>query len=118
VAGRKGRWGWISADLVVVVVLLAALVAFSAYTTARQAEEEGAPDHSTHSTASRGAAALYLWLEDLGYRVERIENGPFRVADEVQLLFVLAPAELAGGAGAHPGAGGRWLAWRRPGGGV
>ncbi len=88
------RWkGRISADLVVVVLLLAALAAFSAYTTARQAEEEGAPDHSTHSAASRGAAALYLWLEDLGYRVERIENGPFRVADEAQLLFVLAPPE-------------------------
>ena len=91
--GRK-RWrGRISADLVVVVLLLAALAAFSAYTTARQAEEEGAPDHSTHSTAGQGAAALYLWLEELGYRVDRIENGPFRVADGAQLLFVLAPAE-------------------------
>jgi hypothetical protein len=90
--GRK-RWkGRISADLVVVVVLLVALAAFSAYTTTRQAEE-GAPDHSTHSAAVRGAAALYLWLEELGYRVERIENGPFRVADEAQLLFVLAPSE-------------------------
>jgi hypothetical protein len=90
---RHKRWrDRISADLVVVVVLLAALAAFSAYTTARQAEE-GAPDYSTHSTAARGAAALYLWLGDLGYRVERIENGPFRVADEARLLLVLAPPE-------------------------
>lgn len=82
----------ISADLIVVVVLFGALVAFSAYTTARQAEAERTPAYSTHSTAANGTAALYAWFEELGYRVERIENGPFRVAEDAGLLFVLMPA--------------------------
>lgn len=82
----------ISADLIVVVVLFGALVVFSAYTTARQAEAERTPAYSTHSTAANGAAALYTWLKELGYRVERIENGPFRVAGDAGLLFVLVPA--------------------------
>jgi hypothetical protein len=89
-AARRGR-GRISADLIVVLVLFAALVAFSAYTTAHQAEKGVAPAYSTHSTAPNGAAALYLWLDALGFQVERIEGGPFVVADEADLLFVLAP---------------------------
>jgi hypothetical protein len=84
--------GRVSADLVVVLVLFAGLVAFSVYTSARQEEEEPAPAYSTHATSPRGAAALYLWLEELGYRVERIENGPFQVSEEAKLLFVLAPS--------------------------
>ncbi len=84
--------GRLSTDLVIVLVLFAGLVAFSAYTTARRPEQGGAPPCSTHSTASSGTAALYLWLEELGYRVRRIENGPFRVAHEARLLFVLAPS--------------------------
>jgi hypothetical protein len=91
---RRSRLaGRVSADLIVVVVLFAALVAFAAYTTARRPEKEAVPDYSTHSTAPRGAAALYLWLQELGYRVGRIENGPFRVAGDAQLLFVLAPLQ-------------------------
>jgi hypothetical protein len=82
----------LSTDLIVVVVLFAALVAFSAYTTSRQAEKEQVPAYSTHSTAANGAAALYTWFEELGYRVQRIENGPFQVAKDASLLFVLAPA--------------------------
>lgn len=81
----------VSADLVVVLLLFAALVAFSAYTTTRQAESAPAPTYSTHSTAPGGAAALYLWLDELGYRVDRIQNGPFQIADDTRLLFVLAP---------------------------
>lgn len=85
--------GRISADLIVVVVLFAALIAFSVWTTTHQMETEEAPAYSTHSTAGRGAAALYLWLEELGYRVERIENSPFRLEAEARVLFVLAPAQ-------------------------
>jgi hypothetical protein len=89
--------GRISADLIVVLAFFVALVAFSAYTTARRLEEQGAPAYSTYSTAPDGAAALYLWLGELGYRVERIEGGPFRVSDDAGLLFVLAPAERYSG---------------------
>lgn len=83
----------ISTDLIVVLVLFAGLVAFSAYTTARKAEQEQAPAYSTHATAPNGAAALYLWLEELGYRVQRIENGPFKIAERAELLFVIAPPQ-------------------------
>ena len=86
------RWkDRLSADLVIVLLLFAALVAFTVYTTARQAEDAPAPAYSTHSTASGGAAALYLWLDELGYRVDRIQNGPFLIAEDTALLFVLAP---------------------------
>jgi hypothetical protein len=80
-------------DLIVVLLLFAALVAFSAFTSARQAEEETAPPYSTHSVAGSGTRALYLWLDELGYRPARVENGPFRLPDEATLLFVLAPRE-------------------------
>jgi hypothetical protein len=88
-----GRTGRVSADLIVVLVLFAALVAFTAYTTSHRVQAEPAPDHSTHSTAPAGSAALYLWLQELGYRVERIENGPFQIDNDADLLFVLAPLQ-------------------------
>ena len=86
------RWrGRLSADLVIVLLLFAALVAFTAYTTARRAESSPAPAYSTHSTALSGAAALYLWLDELGYRVDRIEGNAFAIDDDTDLLFVLSP---------------------------
>ncbi|HSJ59492.1 MAG TPA: DUF4350 domain-containing protein [Anaerolineae bacterium] len=86
------RWrGRIRSDLVIVLLLLAALVGFSGFTAARRTQNAAAPDYSTHGTQPGGTAALYAWLEKLGYRVQRIENGPFRIEDEARLLFVLAP---------------------------
>ncbi|MGD8624078.1 MAG: DUF4350 domain-containing protein [Anaerolineae bacterium] len=98
---RPSLWARLRArltpDLIVILLLFVALVAFSAFTSARQAEEETAPAYSTHSVAGNGTRALYLWLDELGYRPARVENGPFRLPDDAPLLFVLAPRETFDG---------------------
>lgn len=56
-----------------------------------QPPDESRPPLDSASSAPRGARALRLWLEDLGYRVEILET---RFADpptEAPLMLVLAP---------------------------
>lgn len=84
-------------DLLIVIVLFALLIAFTAISAARRAEIEQQQEtfiaYSTHSARSSGTLALRLWLEALGYRTQRLENEAFRVPDEARALFVFPPSE-------------------------
>ena len=46
---------------------------------------------SSHSAAPDGALGLYLWLQSLGYRVERLEYRDFAPGDTMSALLMLAP---------------------------
>lgn len=87
----------LSRDLVLVLVLFAALVvmtAFAAYQRARteQARESYIP-YSTHSARPIGALALKLWLDAVGYKTAQVESQSFRIPDEARVLFVFAFAD-------------------------
>src|SRR4030095_3096365 len=79
------------------VALLVALIAFSAFVAWRQSQlqeqQEVSIPFSTHSSRPNGASLLYQWLGAIGYRPERIENQDFEVRDEARLLFILGPDE-------------------------
>lgn len=48
---------------------------------------------STYTSDPRGALALYRWLGDLGYNVERLQYRAFTLDPGTDLLFILAPSE-------------------------
>jgi hypothetical protein len=48
---------------------------------------------TSHSTAPDGAQALALWVEALGYSVQRVQGTSFRLDQGADLLFVLAPQQ-------------------------
>ncbi|MBX0328941.1 DUF4350 domain-containing protein, partial [Oscillochloris sp. ZM17-4] len=79
------RW-----DILIVGALFVALAAFLTLVPADGGEDRGA---TSHSSASDGALALYRWLGDLGYGVERLEYRDFALDSGVDLLFVLAPPD-------------------------
>ena len=49
------------------------------------------PPLSSHSSSGTGALALVLWLERLGYSVERLETGAQPELKDGSILFVLQP---------------------------
>jgi hypothetical protein len=49
------------------------------------------PPLSSHSSSGTGALALVLWLERLGYSVERLETGAQPELKDGSVLFVLQP---------------------------
>jgi hypothetical protein len=59
------------AALVLILVVVTVLVAAPA--------TAGLPELSVRSSASNGGRALWLWLEALGYRVEELDQDPYRV---------------------------------------
>lgn len=56
-------------------------------------ESGGANRPTSHSSQDAGTMALYRWLGDLGYRVERLEYRDFTLDATSDLLFVLGPNE-------------------------
>lgn len=50
------------------------------------------PPLTTYSPQADGARALWLWLEDAGAPLERLETAPFEVGAATGLLFVLEPS--------------------------
>ncbi|MCL4394216.1 MAG: DUF4350 domain-containing protein, partial [Chloroflexi bacterium] len=88
-----------SRDLVVVVVLFAALMGLTVL--GALFEQSGPPTwipYSTHTTEPQGAQALQRWLEALGYDTFRIEGSTFSIPQSAQLLFILNESDyLASG---------------------
>lgn len=84
-------------DSVLLVLLLVLIGGFSVFVAWRNNQiEEGRQvftPFSTHSSNERGALGLYQWLEQIGYRTTRIENGDFEIGDKTRMLFVLGPTE-------------------------
>ncbi len=75
------------------VVFLACLLVFGAILGQSVAERNDEDETTLVSTdaSSRGALALALWLERLGYRVQRLEQSSLPL-EGVDLLFLLSPS--------------------------
>src|SRR5438105_10097988 len=94
-----------SRDLLIVIVLFAVLAVFTVVPAMRRAEIEEAQQtfipYSTHSAQPNGTLALMLWLEQMGYRTQRIENDTFTPPDEAKVLFVFPARETVADFEAH-----------------
>lgn len=80
-------------DLALLAALLAVFVGLATFTE-RQVSQRGSPAGpalSIHSNEPDGSRALFLWLQELGYRTDAIEFRPFRLDPSARLLFLLAP---------------------------
>src|SRR5437016_4276718 len=87
----------LSRDLLIVLALFVVLALFTVVPAMRRAEIEEAQQtftpYSTHSAEPDGTLALMLWLEQIGYRTQRIENDTFATPDEARVLFVFPSRE-------------------------
>lgn len=81
-----GRRLLIVGTLVVLLTLLAVV--------ARSNQSSGVegPRLSIHVTVEDGGRALSIWLAELGYDVRPLEYRAFRLDDDIDALFVLAPS--------------------------
>jgi hypothetical protein len=77
-------------ELILIVAILA-IVAFMAQAANSESARQQSPDLISDSTTSNGGKALYLWLQSLGYQVERLEYERFAPDASVSVLFMLAP---------------------------
>src|SRR5712692_2011516 len=86
-----------SRDLIIVIILFALLIAFTAIGAARRAEIEQQQEtdiaFSTHSALPSGTLALQMWLDAIGYHTQRIENDTFGVPADARALFIFTPRE-------------------------
>lgn len=85
----------ISRDVWLLIGLLVAIGGFTLFLAQRERERQAQQEifvrSSSHSAQSDGTLALYMWLERIGYRMERIENTAFRIDANIRVLFVLNP---------------------------
>ena len=80
------------------LALILALLIVVATAVQQAAPERAAPappDLASDSAAPGGALGLYLWLQSLGYRVERLEYRDFRPGEDTRALLMLAPTTAA-----------------------
>ncbi len=88
---RLGRDVWLLLALFILIGI------FSAFIALRQREFAEAQAiqtrYSSHGAQGNGTLALYMWLDRMGYRVERIENRAFQISDTTRVLFVLGPIQ-------------------------
>lgn len=91
---KRLRW---SREVWLLIALLSAVAAFTAFVGVRQreieAQEEISTTYSSHATDADGTRALYEWLARLGYRVERLEYRAFEIAPATRALFVIGPLD-------------------------
>ena len=77
------------------VVLLGALVLISLASVGSLVLQLNAPDGpplSSRAYGITGGLAVARWIEAMGYKTRVIENRPYRIADTIDLLFVLQPS--------------------------
>ncbi len=76
------------------IVLIVATIIIVAVITGQVSpeREQSGPNLVSSSGAPTGARALYLWLEQLGYRVERMQGPAFALDDSAKVLFILSPS--------------------------
>ncbi len=86
-----------SRDLLTFIILFVLLIGVAVISALQRPTDPRAQrriPNTTYSSEDDGALALHLWLNQVGYRAQRIENQvSFRVSDEVRVLFVLNPSE-------------------------
>lgn len=89
---NSGIVGWLRrhrAALLLGLLLIAGAVIAQA--AAENSPQAGGPALSSRDAGPQGTLALALWLQRLGYRVERAEGTKSSPDDTTGLLFVLAP---------------------------
>ena len=82
-------------DLLLVLLLFAALIGFIAFLGARQlqdSEQQGTP-YSSYAAHGDGTLALHRWLEALGYTVRREESAPLAPSTATSVLLILPSQE-------------------------
>lgn len=86
-----------SKDLVLVLVLFAALVIMTAFAAYQRAQAEQGQQtflpYSTHSARPNGTLALKLWLDALGYQTRQLESQSFSFPAEAHVLYILEPTD-------------------------
>ncbi|MBI4322386.1 MAG: DUF4350 domain-containing protein [Chloroflexi bacterium] len=73
------------------VLMILSIAAVAVQQTTPDRTTPSPPDLASSSAAPGGSRALYLWLQSLGYRVDRLEDGDFRLDQTTTVLLVLAP---------------------------
>lgn len=82
----------ISRDVWLAALLFSALAIILFFGLARRQEQKLALPLAADSTQADGAQALLLWLDELGYAVDRAVANDFAIPDETELLLVLEPS--------------------------
>ncbi len=77
-------------EVAIIVTLFAVLIGFTVYISLNQTEA-GGPVGSVHSSADGGALGLQRWLEALGYTTRVLQYTEWRLPDDADVLFMLAP---------------------------
>ncbi len=75
----------------VVLIAMGVLVIVASVLSIRREEERLDIPGSTRAAGGTGALALYLWLDELGYPVQRLERGLFGLSAEEEVLWVITP---------------------------
>ncbi len=79
------------------LLLLLALLIVAASSLAAEGQQRDEFEQlagSTYSSGGRGARALFLWLEALGYPTERLQRPRFELRAEDGVLWLLAPSPM------------------------
>jgi hypothetical protein len=77
-------------DILLIGGLFLILILFVVFGPASQpTQQPGGP--KSHSSGQGGALALYTWLEQIGYRPERLEFRDYALDGDVDLLMILGP---------------------------
>ncbi|HEX8681705.1 MAG TPA: DUF4350 domain-containing protein [Ardenticatenaceae bacterium] len=74
-----------------VLIAMGVLVIVASVLSIRREEERLDISGSTRAAGGTGALALYLWLDGLGYPVQRLERGLFGLGAEEEVLWVITP---------------------------
>lgn len=81
----------ISRDVWLAALLFLTLAIILFFSLSRQQEQESTPPLAAESTQPDGGLALVLWMEAIGYTVDRSTSSEFAIPDEADLLMVLDP---------------------------
>jgi hypothetical protein len=79
-------------ELLILLAAFLLLVIGAGISLALQLRAPDGPPLSTRAYGVTGSVALARWAEALGYQVKSVESRPYRIPQDVQVLFVLQPA--------------------------
>ena len=78
-------------EIGLIVLLFGALILFTIFGPARSDTSELGQRGSTHGVDEQGALALRRWLETAGYTANALEYTAWRIPDEADVLWIIAP---------------------------